>query len=132
MTAHEENEGPVEIEYLEEELQNLRCYEPCEDTDKDKNGPTRAWKMQRLKWREVRDPLLPEPEEFKPVTYSLAGEALRDRFKDTGLQVIVKMTSIELTPKNPVFPAGKWHVGDSRARHVADILELTWCVATRA
>lgn len=63
----------------------------------------------KLKWREIRDPLLPEPRDFEPVEYC-ALQTLRDRFKDTGLQVIVKMASIELTPEKPEFPAGGWHV----------------------
>lgn len=35
---------------------------------------------------------------------------LRNKFQDTGLQVIVKMTSIELTPDKSAFPAGGWHI----------------------
>lgn len=31
-----------------------------------------------------------------------------------GLQVIVKLTSIELTPEKPEFPAGSWHVSISQ------------------
>lgn len=33
------------------------------------------------------------------------------KFKASGLQAIVKMASIELTPEKPEFPAGSWHVG---------------------
>lgn len=71
-----------------------------------------ARKLQILKWREIRDPLLPEPLEFAPVTYAVA-QTLRSKFSDTGLQVIVKMASIELTPEKPDFPAGGWHVRNS-------------------
>ncbi len=112
MTAHEEKEGPVEVTPAD-----------CWDYEAEEEGwvePTRAWKLQRFKWTLIRDPLLPEPLDFKPITYPRAGESLRDKFKETGLQVIVKMTSIELTPEKPVLPAGDWHVGDSRMRHVAD------------
>jgi hypothetical protein len=69
----------------------------------------KARKAQRLKWREICDPLLPDPLAFEPVTYKVT-QALREKFKDTGLQVIVKMASIELTPEKPDFPAGGWHV----------------------
>lgn len=34
---------------------------------------------------------------------------LREKFEARGLQIIVKMASIELTPENPEFPAGSWH-----------------------
>lgn len=67
-----------------------------------------AW-ITKLKWKEIRDAVFPEPRDFEPVTYSVA-QSLRDRFKDTGLQVIVKMASIELTPEKSEFPVGGWHV----------------------
>jgi hypothetical protein len=73
-----------------------------------------ARKEQRLKWEEIRDPILLGPSDFEPVTYEVK-QSLHERFKDTGLQVIVKMASIELTPEKPDFPAGGWHVSDSRA-----------------
>ena len=62
------------------------------------------------KWMAVRKPVLPEPF-FEDVDYSLkSGERLSDKFHDSGLQVIVKMASIELTPEKPQFPHGSWHV----------------------
>ena len=60
------------------------------------------------KWEHIRDPALPEPKDFEPVDF---GKYFSLRhFRGTGLQVIVKMASIELTPENPDFPAGGWHV----------------------
>jgi hypothetical protein len=44
-----------------------------------------------------------------PVDYA-PKQSLREKFKEKGLQVIVKMASIELTPEKPEFPAGSWHV----------------------
>lgn len=61
------------------------------------------------KWEEVRQPVVPEPNEFKEVDYS-PPYRLSQRFKDSGLQIIVKMVSIELTPEKPSYPAGSWHV----------------------
>lgn len=89
------------------------------------------------KWKVLRSPVLREPEPFVEVDYSpyrikedseqsrrvqsesppgekptaqkLAG-GLREKFKKAGLQVIVKMASIELTPEKPEFPAGGWHI----------------------
>ncbi|KAK1831506.1 hypothetical protein QBC39DRAFT_283218 [Podospora conica] len=46
----------------------------------------------------ARRPIHPEPVSAQPVTYGLEN-SLRSRFGGTGLQVIVKMTSIELTPE---------------------------------
>ncbi|KAF3005687.1 hypothetical protein E8E13_005113 [Curvularia kusanoi] len=62
------------------------------------------------KWEEVRKPVLPTPS-FKDVDYGVKqGQRLFDKFRDSGLQVIVKMASIELTPENPHFSPGSWHV----------------------
>jgi hypothetical protein len=57
-----------------------------------------------------------EPLEFEPYIYTVE-QTLRERFKDTGLQVIVKMVSIELTPEKPRFAAGGWHVSLHSADH---------------
>lgn len=86
------------------------------------------------KWKILRTPVLRDPEPFQEANYDPSsvidvhnvyrpgnrghspltwGEfplrSLRERFEERGLQVIVKMASIELTPENPEFPAGSWH-----------------------
>jgi hypothetical protein len=62
------------------------------------------------KWMAVRKPVIPEPS-FEDVDYGLKhGQRLSHKFHDSGLQVIVKMASIELTPEKPHFPHGSWHV----------------------
>ena len=35
---------------------------------------------------------------------------LEDEFKDQGLQVIVKMAGVELTPEKPEYAGGSWHL----------------------
>ncbi|KAL8371882.1 hypothetical protein RB595_001608 [Gaeumannomyces hyphopodioides] len=65
------------------------------------------------KWRILRKAVHPEPgspgEDSR--SYQVPPKCrLATKFKDSGLQVIVKMASIELTPDKPVFPAGGWHV----------------------
>lgn len=60
-------------------------------------------------WLQGREAILPEPREFAEIDYS-PKRRLRRMFKKHGLQVIVKMASIELTPEKPHFPAGSWHV----------------------
>jgi len=35
---------------------------------------------------------------------------LRQTYKDQGLQVIVKLANIELTPRKPTYIGGSWHV----------------------
>lgn len=80
------------------------------------------------KWNILRTPVLRDPSPYVDVQYSSykidqnpwskraepivqdsIGRLRRD-FKDSGLQVIVKMASIELTPDKPEFPVGGWHV----------------------
>jgi len=67
--------------------------------------------IMQAKWKAIRQPLLPDVADFDPkkVDYTCK-QSLRDKFKDTGLQIVVKMASIELTPEKPEFPAGGWHV----------------------
>ncbi|KAK3690210.1 hypothetical protein B0T22DRAFT_499692 [Podospora appendiculata] len=61
-------------------------------------------------WEKIRDPIIPEPDEFAPADYAAMTSSIRDRFKDSGLQIIVKMATIELTPTKNEFPQGGWHV----------------------
>ncbi|KAJ3459762.1 hypothetical protein MRS44_015835 [Fusarium solani] len=63
----------------------------------------------RAKWEKVREAKLPEPRQFEEIDYA-PEKSLREKFKENGLQVIVKMASIELTPEKPEFPAGGWHL----------------------
>lgn len=65
--------------------------------------------MARAKWKKYREAKLPDPLPYVPVDYA-PKQSLREKFKEKGLQVIVKMASIELTPEKSVFPAGSWHV----------------------
>lgn len=62
------------------------------------------------KWELLRKARIPEVE-FEDVVYTpLEGRRLINKFREIGLQVIVKMASIELTPEKPDFPIGSWHV----------------------
>jgi hypothetical protein len=63
----------------------------------------------REKWRLFRNPIYPEPKPFDEVDYT-PRQSIRDMFRDHGLQIIVKMASVELNPEKPVFPWGNWHV----------------------
>ncbi|KAK8057996.1 hypothetical protein PG994_008444 [Apiospora phragmitis] len=69
------------------------------------------------KWKQVREPILLEPDGFTDVGYA-ACERLRDKFGDSGLQVIVKMASIELTPEKPEFSTGSWHIEGQMNEHI--------------
>lgn len=62
------------------------------------------------KWTVLRKPRIPRPA-VEAIQYEPDQKRIIDRFRDSGLQVIVKMASIELTPTKPEFPVGGWHVG---------------------
>ena len=56
---------------------------------------------------------LPEVKSFKPPKI--------DRFvdlNDRSLQVIVKLANIELSPENPKYPGGSWHVEGMKNEHI--------------
>lgn len=55
--------------------------------------------------------IFPEPKGFQPPPDS-AGNVrdLRDDFKESGLQVIVKLVNIHLTPEKPDYEGGIWNV----------------------
>lgn len=53
----------------------------------------------------------PEPREFESYQRALDEQVnLRKRFGKQGLQVIVKLANIELTPEKPTYDGGSWHV----------------------
>ncbi|KAE8351302.1 hypothetical protein BDV28DRAFT_22290 [Aspergillus coremiiformis] len=62
-------------------------------------------------WERSRPVELPEPEEFTPPKTRAEDEVdLRNKFHEQGLQVIVKLANIELTPERPEYEGGAWHV----------------------
>ncbi|KAJ4354947.1 hypothetical protein N0V95_003356 [Ascochyta clinopodiicola] len=74
--------------------------------------------LAKCKWKVLRKPRLPEPR-FEDVDYEpAAGQRLSDKFLQSGLQVIVKMASIELTPEKPYFHQGSWHVEGQMNEHI--------------
>ncbi|KAL3458969.1 hypothetical protein BJX64DRAFT_291741 [Aspergillus heterothallicus] len=62
-------------------------------------------------WRERRKPVLPEPGVFAPPEPSRGDPVnLVEQFRERGLQVIVKLANIELTPEKPSYEGGSWHI----------------------
>ncbi|KAL1870237.1 hypothetical protein Daus18300_005302 [Diaporthe australafricana] len=44
---------------------------------------------------------------------------IQDDFRDEGLQVIIKLSSIELTPEKPRYEEGNWHIEGFLNEHIA-------------
>lgn len=100
--------GPQECMEAEVDEESLR--EVGYNPENDCYG-TLDSEMWQYKWEVLRHPILTNAEPYKPTDYTTEpGQRLVDRFRESGLQVVVKMTSIELSPEKPDFPGGKWHI----------------------
>jgi hypothetical protein len=107
------HEACANITLTEEQLDQLE-EEGYYDPEEDPKAPIAP----EYKWRVLRRPKLPDPV-YKPIDYApKPGSRLIDRFKDTGLQIIVKVASIELTPTKSEFPAGGWHLEGQLNEHI--------------
>jgi hypothetical protein len=72
--------------------------------------PRYIFRKNHYKWKLLRKPALPELS-FEDISYvPSAGTRLSELFRDSGLQIIVKLASIELTPGNSDFAVGGWHI----------------------
>ncbi|KAB2570656.1 hypothetical protein DBV05_g10664 [Lasiodiplodia theobromae] len=75
-------------------------------------------------WWQANRTLKPlEPRAFKPSTskHHRSGASpinLRTDFARSGLQVIFKLATIHLSPTNPVYPGGAWHIEGSLAERI--------------
>jgi hypothetical protein len=64
----------------------------------------------RDQWfQDNRRVVLPEPNGFVPPEEKPMYD-LREQFSGKGLQVIVKLANIHLTPEKPDYEGGTWHV----------------------
>lgn len=90
------------VEYLE------HVPEPVEQEGEDEED---YWQRYDA-WQETQPIQMPEPsEEFKPPNcHSSECVDLRKKFREGGLQVIVKLANIELTPEKPDYKGGSWHI----------------------
>jgi hypothetical protein len=62
-------------------------------------------------WQKRQPIRRPEPGEFAPHVIEAEGQInLREEFAQNGLQVIVKLANIELTPEKPEYDGGSWHI----------------------
>ncbi|KAF8874335.1 hypothetical protein BD779DRAFT_257282 [Infundibulicybe gibba] len=112
-----------------EELPSEEGPQQGEDEDEDE------YNERRKEWiRDMRVVVQPEPKAFQPLTVPDRWESeylqedgtlkpdmtidLRRDFCEKGLQVIVKLANIHLTPENPEYPGGSWHVEGQLNEHI--------------
>ncbi|MER5728303.1 DUF4246 domain-containing protein [Streptomyces sp. NPDC002138] len=67
-----------------------------------------AWSEAHDHWWETRRPVVPDAPDFTPP--EVPDAAARVDLRGRGLQVIVKLATIHLTPDEPEYPGGSWHV----------------------
>lgn len=96
-----------------------------EDREGQEDEPPNAsddWVFRRDWERAHRTIVRPEPPPFKPIRDPISGPTppldLRTEFTKTGLQVIVKLANIHLTPDKPSYPGGSWHVEGMLNEHI--------------
>lgn len=74
-------------------------------------------------FRNVRVLKVPEPDDYRPFSETTSQRGahwinLRERFQDSGLQVIFKLANIHLDPSNPEYDGGTWHVEGALNEHI--------------
>ncbi|MFB6617565.1 DUF4246 domain-containing protein [Streptomyces sp. NPDC085524] len=67
-----------------------------------------AWQEAHDDWWENRRPVVPDAPDFTPP--EVPGASARVGLRGRGLQVVVKLATIHLTPEKPEYPGGSWHV----------------------
>lgn len=60
----------------------------------------------------------PEPEEFEPPSPVEEVVDLRNQYEEPGLQIIVRIETIYLTPEEPKLPEGDWKIEGQLVRGV--------------
>jgi len=94
------------------------CYDPDPGSLPETEGPQQGtyededdyWDRRQEWIEDTRQVIRPEPEgPFMPVNEP-APLSLREKWGKRGLQVIVKLANIELTPEKPEYAGGSWHV----------------------
>ena len=110
----------VRIEYKGVDLQNMPDREEGEDSG--------AYWDRYSEWLDTAVPVQPNVGSFMPIEYpsdmldedgQLNPEHLVDLKKEyayTGLQVIVKLANIHLTPEKPEYGGGTWHIEGQMVR----------------
>ncbi|KAJ5952512.1 uncharacterized protein N7479_010925 [Penicillium vulpinum] len=85
--------------------------EPMRPKDADDSFDEDDYRERHEKWEYSGPILLPEPGDFEIFEVDDWEKVkLKEQFGKSGLQVIVKLANIELTPENPDYEGGTWHI----------------------
>ncbi|KDR70069.1 hypothetical protein GALMADRAFT_76694 [Galerina marginata CBS 339.88] len=100
-------------------------YDPDPENGPQTDGPQQQpnefdddyWERREEWYEATRRVVLPEPGSFAPPEKSPAF-SLIEKYGKRGLQVIVKLANIELTPEKPEYNGGSWHVEGQMNEHI--------------
>jgi hypothetical protein len=115
-------------EFLDLDLHRDRDLSREEEEEEEEEVSHSQIEWERYKaWKHKHQVLVrPEPRAYTSLSYTNeeAAEVLKDRFSflEVGqkkIQVIVKLANIHLTPENPEYRGGSWHVEGQRNEHIA-------------
>lgn len=78
------------------------------------------WEAQHDWEKNTRVIIQPEPSAYssKPPVPENSTVSLRRQFSEHGLQVIVKLANIHLTPEDSTYPGGSWHIEGMLNEHI--------------
>ncbi|PYH42267.1 DUF4246 domain-containing protein [Aspergillus saccharolyticus JOP 1030-1] len=99
-----------QVEYLE--TPDAAPEPEWESEREDEEGYEDDYYQRSSEWWRARPIKLPEPAStfFPPQACHKGVMNLRDQFGESGLQVIVKLANIELSPEQPAYEGGSWHI----------------------
>ncbi|KAF9481713.1 hypothetical protein BDN70DRAFT_919662, partial [Pholiota conissans] len=103
---HKEFRHELRIDYTMVEYEKIEGQDP----DAEDEYYSDTWDTQPVIRPEPTSPFAPLP---SPPKFSL-----RDAYGKRGLQVIVKLANIELTPEKPEYEGGVWHVEGQMNEHI--------------
>jgi hypothetical protein len=82
--------------------------------------PGVSYTFEEWKQGKVDNPVVPPTDYGNPATsHESYTVELEKTWRKQGLQVIVKLASIELTPENPKYEGGSWHIEGMQNEHIA-------------
>ncbi|RLL98833.1 hypothetical protein CFD26_106850 [Aspergillus turcosus] len=108
------------IEYCQVEYEEHPEPEPeLADEDDEDSDEYYEYLERHREWRRRQPIKLPEPGSFVPHTVDAGSQVnLCQKFAERGLQVIVKLAKIELTPEKPEYEGGSWHIEGQLNEHI--------------
>ncbi|KAF9469550.1 hypothetical protein BDZ94DRAFT_1180725 [Collybia nuda] len=122
MTLTPLKEGQLDPRIIYDEC----VYDPDPENGPEEDGPQQGedededdfWDR-RQEWIEAtRQVVQPEPDVFKPPGEPEHPVDLRKDYGERGLQIIVKLANIHLTPEKPAYNGGTWHVEGQMNEHI--------------